>query len=88
MKYTDEQMEKAVEIGIFTDDQVKKLRDYIQNSSNQVTKLQKVLYYGGGLLIISALTWLMIDNWKRFGPGVITFFSAIYLLVFLFVRRV
>ncbi|MDR2518043.1 MAG: hypothetical protein LBD13_01330 [Spirochaetaceae bacterium] len=85
MKYTDEQVKKAVEIGIFTEDQVKKFRDYIQNSSNHVTKLQKVLYYGGGLLIISALTWLMIDNWKKFGPGAITVFSALYFLVFLFV---
>jgi hypothetical protein len=83
MKYTDEQVKKAVEIGIFTEDQVKNFRDYIQNSNNQVTKLQKVLYYGGGLLIISALTWLMIDNWKIFGPGAMTFFSAVYFLVFL-----
>jgi hypothetical protein len=84
MKYTDEQINNAVEKGIFTNEQVKYFREYIQNLDNQVTKLQKILYYGGGLLIISAMTWLMIDNWKRFGPVAITFFSGVYFVGFLF----
>ncbi|MDR1239793.1 MAG: hypothetical protein LBK27_06740 [Treponema sp.] len=84
MKYTDEQMNNAAEKGIFTNEQVKNFREYIQSLDNQVTKLQKVLYYGGGLLIISAMTWLMIDNWQRFGPGAITIFPGVYFVVFLF----
>ena len=59
MKYSDEQLNEAVKNGIFAEDQIHKFREYVQNSSNNITKFQKVLYYGGGLLIISALTWLM-----------------------------
>jgi hypothetical protein len=84
MKYTDEQMNNAVKRGVFTAEQVKNFREYVQGLNNQVTKLQKVLYYGGGLLIISAMTWLMIDNWEKFGPAAITVFSGIYFVVFLF----
>ncbi|MDR2760075.1 MAG: hypothetical protein LBB78_11930 [Spirochaetaceae bacterium] len=84
MKYTDEQLNSAVKNNIFTDEQVKSFREYIQGSNNQATKLQKVLYYGGGLIIISAMTWLMKKNWDIFGPAAITFFSAIYFVAFLF----
>jgi hypothetical protein len=84
MKYTDEQLNNAVKNEIFTDEQVHNFRDYVQSLDNQITKLQKILYYGGGLLIISAMTWLMIDNWQRFGAGAVTFFSGAYFVIFLF----
>jgi hypothetical protein len=82
MKYTDEQINKALEKGIFTDEQVKNFREYVQGFNNQTTKLQKVLYYGGGLLIISAMTWLMKRSWDDFGPVAITILSALYFIVF------
>jgi hypothetical protein len=85
MKYTDDQMNRAVEKGIFTEGQVKNFREYVQGLNNQITKLQKVLYYGGGLLIISAMTWLMKKGWDDFGPMGITFFSALYFAIFFIV---
>jgi hypothetical protein len=82
MKYTDEQLNNAVKNDIFTDEQVKNFREYVQGLNNQITKLQKVLYYGGGLLIISAMTWLMKKSWDDFGPIAVTIFSAIYFIGF------
>jgi hypothetical protein len=84
MKYTDEQLNDAVKNNIFTDEQVNAFRNHIQSLDNQITKLQKVLYYGGGLIIISAMTWLMKKSWDDFGPIAITIFSAIYFIAFLF----
>jgi len=85
MKYTEEQLNEAVKNAIFSDEQVKKFKEFVQNSdNNQVTKFQKVLYYGGGLLIISAMTWLMKTSWDSFGkPGMATV-SGLYFLIFLF----
>jgi hypothetical protein len=82
MKYTDDQMNDAIVKGIFTDEQIKNFREYVQGLNNQITKLQKVLYYGGGLLIISAMTWLMKKSWDDFGPIAITIFSALYFVMF------
>ena len=83
MKYTDEQLNDAAKNNIFTEEQIKQFREYIKNANNQITKLQKVLYYGGGLLIISAMTWLMKSSWDSFGPIGITVISAAYFIVFL-----
>ena len=83
MKYTDEQLNEAVKNNIFTNEQIVKFRDFIQNNNNQVTKFQKILYYGGGLLIISAMTWLMGTGWTNFGNLGITVISASYIIVFL-----
>jgi len=84
MKYSDDQLNEAVKIEIFSDDQVNKFREYVKNNDSQVTKFQKVLYYGGGLLIISAMTWLMGTCWVSFGAMGMTVVSAIYFAVFLF----
>jgi hypothetical protein len=84
MKYTDDQLSEAVKNAIFSDEQVNKFRVFVQNSSNnQITKFQKVLYYGGGLLIISAMTWLMKTSWDSFGAVGMTVISALYFAVFL-----
>ena len=84
MKYSDEQINEAQEIGIFTDEQVKKFREYVNNNNNQTTKFQKVLYYGGALLIISAMTWLMRSSWDSFGPTGMAIISALYFIIFMF----
>jgi len=81
MKYTDEQLNEAVKSNIFSAEQVNKFKEYVQNN-NHITKFQKVLYYGGGLLIISAMTWLMKTSWDSFGATGMTFISALYIIVF------
>ncbi|MCL1927826.1 MAG: hypothetical protein FWG07_03405 [Treponema sp.] len=83
MKYTDEHLNEAQKNGIFTGEQITKFREYVQNSNNQATKFQKVLYYGGALLIISAMTWLMKSCWDSFGSIGMTLISALYFLVFI-----
>jgi hypothetical protein len=83
MRYTDEQLNEAIKNDIFSAEQVNKFREYVQNNNNQITKLQKVLYYGGGLLIISAMTWLMKTSWDSFGSIGISIFSALYFIIFL-----
>lgn len=83
MKYTDEQLEEAVKNNIFSAEQIDKFREQVKNSAGNVTKFQKVLYYGGGLLIISAMTWLMGTSWNNFGDIGITIISALYIVVFL-----
>jgi hypothetical protein len=84
MKYTDSQLNDAVKNDIFSDEQVNRFRDFVQNSgNNQVTKSQKVLYYGGALLIISAMTWLMKSSWDSFGKEGMAAVSALYFVIFL-----
>jgi hypothetical protein len=83
MKYTDDQLNEAVKNAIFSNEQVNQFKDFVQNSSGQITKFQKVLYYGGGLLIISAMTWLMKSSWDSFGPNGMAVISALYFTVFL-----
>jgi hypothetical protein len=83
MKYTDDQLNEAVQNAIFSNEQVSQFREWVKNNHNQVTKLQKVLYYGGGLLIISAMTWLMKTSWDSFGAGGMTAISALYWVLFL-----
>ena len=82
MKYTDEQLNEAVKENIFSSEQIVRFREYIKNN-NQTTKFQKILYYGGGLLIISAMTWLMGTGWSNFGDIGITVISASYIVIFL-----
>ena len=83
MKYTDEHLDEAVKNNIFTDEQVGQFRRHILNSGKQVSKPLKVLYYLGGLLIISAMTWLMQNSWISFGTRGISFISALYFAAFL-----
>jgi hypothetical protein len=82
MKYTDEQLNEAVKNDIFSAGQVDKFREYVQSISGNVTKFQKLLYYGGGLLIISAMTWLMTTSWDNYGPKGVSFISALYIIIF------
>jgi hypothetical protein len=82
MKYTDEQLNDAVKNNIFSHEQVALFRNSLQNTNDQLTKFQKVLYYGGGLLIISALTWLMYTSWDSFGSLGVSVISLLYIIVF------
>jgi len=67
MKYTDEQLNEAVENDIFSPEQVNKFRIFVQNYNNHITKFQKTLYYGGGLLfsISIAVTPLLVFSILR-----------------------
>ena len=69
MRYTDEQLDEAARNEIFSVEQVEQFRQYAKGSDKQVTKFQKTLYYMGALLIISAMTWLMLDSWDSFGAA-------------------
>ncbi len=83
MRYTDEHLNEAVKNDIFSDEQVTQFRNYVKNANNHVSKFQMVLYYGGGLLIISALTWLMESSWDSFGALGMIIVSSLYITVFL-----
>ncbi|MDA3901118.1 MAG: DUF2157 domain-containing protein [Spirochaetes bacterium] len=82
MKYSDKHLHDAISNGIFTKDQVEKFKNHIKNTDSRSSELLNVLYYGGGLLVISALTWLMKSSWDSFGAQGITIFSLIYLMSF------
>jgi hypothetical protein len=82
MKYTDEQLKEAINNNIFTQDQVNSFKILVADSNDQISKFQKVLYYGGCLLIISALTWLMKSSWDSFGSVGILCISISYFIVF------
>jgi len=82
MQYSDKHLHEAVKHEIFSEDQVNKFRAFVKNTDIQITKFQQVLYYGGGLLIISAMTWLMRTSWDNFGALGITIVSALYFAVF------
>ena len=83
MKYTDENLDEAIKNAIFTVEQVEQFRRHVQRSDKQVTKFQKVLYYTGALLIISAMTWLMVNSWDNFGAIGVSIISAVYFVLFL-----
>ena len=82
MKYSDKQLDEAIENGIFSIEQVRNFREFTKNNNSGVTKPLKVLYYIGGLLIISAMTWLMGSSWNSFGSIDITIVSSLYFLIF------
>lgn len=82
MKFSDKQLNDAVSNGIFTKDQVDNFKNYLNTAYSKTSGLLNILYYGGGLLVISALTWLMTSSWDSFGASGIVFFSLIYLISF------
>jgi hypothetical protein len=82
MKYTDEHLKEAIDKNIFTREQVDSFKDLAAASNDNVSRFQKVLYYGGCLLIISALTWLMESSWDTFGPIGILGISIVYFIGF------
>ncbi|GHT78727.1 hypothetical protein FACS1894130_05820 [Spirochaetia bacterium] len=82
MKYTNDQLKEAVKNNIFTQEQIDVFKTFVNNSNDQLSKLLKVLYYGGGFLIISAMTWLIGTSLVSLGKtGVVVFFS-LYLIIF------
>ena len=84
MKYTEEHLQYAKDKGVFSDEQIINFKRLIDTDFNSSSKFQNILYYGGGLLIMSALTWLLLTNWDDFGAIGILIISTIYLFVFLF----
>ena len=82
MKYTDEQSDEAVQNDIFTRELVEQLKILIKNSDKQMSKLLKILYYGGDFLIISAMTWLIGTSLASFGEKGIVCSVSLYLIIF------
>ena len=83
MKYTDEHLNYAKDKGVFSNEQIINFKKLIDSDFNASSKFQNILYYGGGLLIMSALTWLLVSNWDDFGAIGILIVSVSYLIVFL-----
>jgi len=83
MNYTDEQLNEAVKNNIISMEQAERFRDFVQKRGNDLTKFPKIIYYGGGLLIISAMTWLMGAHWDSLGPIGVAILSALYFFAFL-----
>jgi hypothetical protein len=82
MKYTDEQLDEAVQNNIFSREQVDQFKTLIKNYGKQMSRLLKILYYGGGFLIISAMTWLIGTSLASFGEKGIVGFVSLYLVIF------
>jgi hypothetical protein len=82
MKYTNEQLKDAVKNNIFTQEQMDAFKTFANNSNDQISKLLKVLYYGGGFLIISAMTWLIGTSLASLGKIGVVVFVSLYLIVF------
>lgn len=83
MKYSKEQLDLAVEKKIFTEQQLNEFIAMVESGRDNTSPLQKLLYYGGSLLIISALTWLLGSCWQAFGAGGLLAVSLAYFIVFL-----
>ena len=83
MKYTKDHLNQAVEKNIFTREQVEQFIELIDAAPDNATPLQKILYYGGSLIIISALTWLLGASWASFGSEGLVLISGTYFVVFL-----
>ncbi|MCL1946730.1 MAG: hypothetical protein FWF51_06210 [Chitinivibrionia bacterium] len=85
--FSEEQVAKFREFAlkngdiIFSSEQVAKSKEFTR--TDDATKFQKTLYYGGGLLIISAMTWLMKISWDGFGINGIIAISTFYFIAFL-----
>jgi len=83
MKYSENHLDEAVKIGIFSADQAVLFRSYILSSNTLTTKSQKALQHSGGLLVVFASLWLITSAWNRFGPIGILAISALYFIAFL-----
>ncbi len=83
MKYTNEHLRYARDKGVFSDEQVDSFTRLIENDFPSASKFLKVLFYGGGLIIMSALTWLLKSSWDDFGAAGILIASTAYLIAFI-----
>lgn len=80
MKISQSMLDKAIEAKILSQEQAKRLWDFIKESpeQGQAFDLTNLLYYFGGLLAIGAMTLFMNLGWELFGGWGIFFISLCY----------
>ena len=84
MKFTLEDMSWAESMGIVTKEQVASLKDALSKRYENEPRfsLGHVIYYFGALIIMSAMTWLMVSQWKSLGGYGIAALALGYASVF------
>jgi hypothetical protein len=84
-----DKLNKAVELGIITQDQSVKLLSLLtadaapstQNEDN--SRLSKALYYFGAMIVISAMGWFTNSAWEAFGGSGLFGISVSYAILFI-----
>lgn len=89
MKIEKDDLKKAAESGIISDNQIEALWEHLTeaNSSNVSFTGVKVAYYFGALIIISAMTWFATEAFADFSSIGLMLIAAGYFLGFFFVGK-
>jgi hypothetical protein len=89
MKFRLEDLEWGVEQGLLSEKQASDLRVALQKKYENRPQftLGHVIYYFGALVVMSAMTWFMVEAWDRLGGPGITFISLAYGLLFFALGR-
>jgi len=102
MQISKEALQAAAKAGLITEDQGRKLWEYLaqrdllvfkdEAQSSQQAKtprfsLDHVLYYLGGLIVIGAMSWFMVSAWDTLGGFGIAAFAAVFAGAFFTVGR-
>lgn len=84
MKITKSELSWAVERGLLSTEQAEKLISALteKNEGKSQFSLGHVIYYLGGMLIISAMSWFMVNQWDVLGGAGICAVSIAYAAIF------
>lgn len=90
MRITKRDLEWAVGEGLIQPEQAERLWRALEGrpSVRPTFDLAHLAYYGGALIVISAMGWFMTEAWERFGGGGIFLISAVYALCFALAGRI
>jgi hypothetical protein len=86
MKLYRSDLDQAVLKGIMAKEQAETLWSFLESKEESQPRfnLSNVIYYLGGLIVISSMSWFMVTAWERLGGPGIFFISTIYGLGFFF----
>jgi hypothetical protein len=89
MKITKEDLEWAAESGVIERAQADALWAALERRREGVASfgLGHVIYYLGGLVVISSMSWFMVNAWENLGGGGILAVSLVYALGFVLAGR-
>lgn len=89
MKLSTALLNKAVDAGILSKEQVVSLLIFVKNQPDYepAFNLTNVLYYFGGIIAITAMTLFMTLGWENFGAWGIFFLSLIYAIAGLWMTQ-
>ncbi len=84
MRVEESDLSKAVEAGIISDEQSKRLWDMLADGDEHAQRfnLIHVTYYFGALLVIAAMGWFITDAWENLGGLAIFLIAIAYIAVF------